>query len=554
MFLRFILLISFIPCWNSLLAQDPCDPPLSASISVSGAVCAGESVTLTFNVPDSDDDDFNIRYNIGGNAFEILDVMNGQTATHIVTSNTTVTLVSVLSVDDDEPDEVCITFINQTINITISNPNLTLTPADPSCGLSNGSLTANASNGTSPYQFSIDGVNFQNSNVFTNLSAGTYTVTVSDFNNCTDTQTATLTNPDAPTLTVTTMNPTCGNTDGSITINATGGVTPYQYSLDGLNFQAGNTFTNLAANEYTVVVKGSNSCSATQATTLFDPGNNLPQANIQSNLTEGCTNSSFELIGNLPNGTTGIWTCDEYNPITPTNPNWNFNNVPAGNLEISWTLSAPGCPNYDVASISVEVLPPPVAVTDQFEAGQSMVEAPVLMNDAFATEISVAIVKGPKAGTAQIDGQNNINYTPLPDAAGLDTVEYQICYSICDNICDTAIVVFRNRNSNDNPCLVDGDTSSIFTNGITPNGDDINDVLFFEIVSIENCQVNYTNNDIIIYNRWGDVVFEQMPYLNKWSGKHRNGEDLPPGVYYFVLRITTEARRYTQFGSVIIIR
>ena len=57
-------------------------------------------------------------------------------------------------------------------------------------GKDNGSLTASAKDGTSPYQFSIDGTNFQNSGEFTGLAPATYTVTVKDKNGCTNTASA----------------------------------------------------------------------------------------------------------------------------------------------------------------------------------------------------------------------------------------------------------------------------------------------------------------------------------------------------------------------------
>jgi gliding motility-associated-like protein len=93
----------------------------------------------------------------------------------------------------------------------------------------------------------------------------------------------------------------------------------------------------------------------------------------------------------------------------------------------------------------------------------------------------------------------------------------------------------------------------VFTNGLTPNGDGRNDVLVFRVVSVEECELNYAESEIIIYNRWGDVVFSASPYGNNWGGTGRNGQDLPPGVYYFVLRVTLE-QQYTQFGSVILLR
>lgn len=60
-------------------------------------------------------------------------------------------------------------------------------------GQATGAIDASASSGTSPYMYSIDGINFQNDGTFTGLEADDYTVTVKDANNCTDFEMATVT-------------------------------------------------------------------------------------------------------------------------------------------------------------------------------------------------------------------------------------------------------------------------------------------------------------------------------------------------------------------------
>jgi hypothetical protein len=57
------------------------------------------------------------------------------------------------------------------------------------------------------------------------------------------------------TVTAISSNATCGASNGSITATGLGGTTPYQYSLDGITYQASNIFTGLAAGAYTVTIK-----------------------------------------------------------------------------------------------------------------------------------------------------------------------------------------------------------------------------------------------------------------------------------------------------------
>lgn len=54
-----------------------------------------------------------------------------------------------------------------------------------------------------------------------------------------------------------------GKETGEITVSATGGTAPYMYSIDGTNFQSSGTFSNLGADDYTVVVKDANDCTDT---------------------------------------------------------------------------------------------------------------------------------------------------------------------------------------------------------------------------------------------------------------------------------------------------
>ncbi len=70
--------------------------------------------------------------------------------------------------------------------------------------------------------------------------------------------------------------------------------------------------------------------------------------------------------------------------------------------------------------------------------------------------------------------------------------------------------------------------------GFSPNGDMINDL--FVIRGI----LRYPNNTFMIFNRWGNKVFEASPYVNTWDGKAKMGliafgDELPIGTYFYIL-------------------
>jgi len=126
------------------------------------------------------------------------------------------------------------------------------------CNLSTGSITAQGVNGFPAYSYSIDGVNFQPSGVFSNLKGGYYTVTVTDSHGQTA-KTTVAVGDLCINLSVNTQSATCGNPNGSISVSASNGAAPYQYSISAGNFyQASNTFTGLAGGNYTVTVKDLN--------------------------------------------------------------------------------------------------------------------------------------------------------------------------------------------------------------------------------------------------------------------------------------------------------
>ena len=81
----------------------------------------------------------------------------------------------------------------------------------------------------------------------------------------------------------------------------------------------------------------------------------------------------------------------------------------------------------------------------------------------------------------------------------------------------------------------------------TPNGDGINDT--WVIPGIE----NFPNNEINLYNRWGQLVWNVQGYMNDWTGTNNEGEELPFGAYYYVIEFN-DAAETVAGGSLTIIR
>jgi gliding motility-associated-like protein len=137
------------------------------------------------------------------------------------------------------------------------------------CGASQGSATVTPSGGTLPYTYSWS-TNSQTGSTATGLSAGNYTVLVTDANGCTQTQTVTVQQGAQPTLGLTGVNLTCNNVCvGTATANASSGTAPYTYIWS--NSQTTVTATALCAGTYTCIVVDNFGCDDTATVVVTQP-------------------------------------------------------------------------------------------------------------------------------------------------------------------------------------------------------------------------------------------------------------------------------------------
>ncbi len=136
-------------------------------------------------------------------------------------------------------------------------------------GGSDGSITVNHSGGTPG--FSYNWSNLQTAQTATGLSIGTFSVIVTDTNGCVDTSTSvTMTQPDSLYITsITSTDVLCnGGNDGTATVTASGGVTPYSYLWSN---GALTQTVNMSAGNYTVDVTDANGCMVSSAITVNEP-------------------------------------------------------------------------------------------------------------------------------------------------------------------------------------------------------------------------------------------------------------------------------------------
>jgi gliding motility-associated-like protein len=198
-------------------------------------------------------------------------------------------------------------------NVVVTNvggPTVTISNStNVSCfGGNNGSATVTATGGTIPYTYAWTPSGGSGATA-TGLSAGTYTVAVTDATGCVSSATATITAPNAITITETITNDDCANPgSGQISTVASNGTAPYTYSWS--NSVSGATNPGLAGNtSYTVTATDANGCTATETYPLgllgnltivatASPTNILQGETVQLNAT-GATTYSWTPAANL---------------------------------------------------------------------------------------------------------------------------------------------------------------------------------------------------------------------------------------------------------------
>lgn len=129
--------------------------------------------------------------------------------------------------------------------------------------------------GTNTALYSIDsGTSFQSSEIFTGLCPDTYDVVVESSSGCIETDQIILAEPTEIIFTSTVTDISCfGAEDGEIEINATGGIDPYEYSIDnGTTYQSDSIFSSLSADDYDLTITDNTGCQGQITTeTISEP-------------------------------------------------------------------------------------------------------------------------------------------------------------------------------------------------------------------------------------------------------------------------------------------
>ncbi len=156
----------------------------------------------------------------------------------------------------------------QSATISVACLSLAVTHKDASCTANDGQIDVTANGGTPAYEYSIDnGTTWQPGAVFSGLASGNYTILVGDAAGLSNSVTVQLAKV-CIKGTLTAVNATCGESNGTITVAASGGASPYTYSINGTNVQTNAVFGAQAPGNYTIQIVDANGFSSTVSTSI----------------------------------------------------------------------------------------------------------------------------------------------------------------------------------------------------------------------------------------------------------------------------------------------
>jgi gliding motility-associated-like protein len=399
----------------------------------------------------------------------------------------------------------------------------------------------------------------------------------------------------APTFTTTKSDPTC-SPNGNITISATGGNAPYQYSINGgTSFQPSNVFNGLAGGTYNVVVRDASQCTSSPQTVTLTIVNTMTVsvAKTDANCTTGGTITITANGGGNP----------PYEYSINGGTTYQSSNVFTGVAAGTYNVIARNVGNACTASQSVTIAFVNNLTVNQPAGGSVCLGAsftPALQSNATSyswtptTGVSNPAIANPvitpsatttytvtaTLGTCSLQRTLTVSVFPGasanagPDVSIIAGDVYQMQATATAGTYlwtpSTALSATNILNPNANPqvtttyrlnvtnsqgCIASDDMTITVVpycikpmEAFTPNGDGINERW---LITNGNC---LTSARAQVFNRYGAKVFEANDYKNNWDGTYE-GKPLPDGTYYYVIsyKLINGKTEYLK-GNVTILR
>lgn len=396
--------------------------------------------------------------------------------------------------------------------------NITGTTTDVLCnGQTTGSIDITVTGGTPGYAYDWSFGIFHTEDI-DSISAGIYSVTVTDANFCTGADTFSVAQAYNLNYNLSSSSPQCyGANNGFISVDITGGTLPYSYTWNTAPVQHGATAVNLFGGTYTLTVTDSVNCSVTVSATINDP---LPIIIDAVSTDSKCSNTP---TGSVVVTVTGGVPPFKYelNGILQSSPN--FTGLLPGNYVIlvrdanscegttTFTVSSPPVFTVDLQAPQFVILE---GMTTQLIAYANSSQSPIL-NYIWNPDSLLSF-------TNCVDPSNCFNPYATPQFTTVFTVTVMnadSCYAS-----DTVTII------------VEHEPSSFIPTAFTPNDDGLNDRFEFDILGA-------TTIEVSVFARWGERLYYNAAQpngitgANGWDGT-KDGKLVPYDTYVYQMKIT----------------
>jgi hypothetical protein len=256
------------------------DPCAGVSVTPDHKICAGSPDVLTAT---------------GGGAYYWLP--GAQTTASITVTPTATTTYTVIVTPGSSSSVTCTAMVTVLVS---PKPVVTIISSGPVCSSGTATLTANVTSGSSPYTYLWS--NGGTAAVQTGLTAGTYSVLVTDLNGCTGTASFAVTQspPIVPLYGI--FEPCSGQCNGTITVTVLNGAGPFTYSWQpGGEAPNSSSIGGLCAGTYTLTITDVNGCTLTQTVTI----SSAPPITVSLSQTPACFGSGGIATAAATGGTPG---------------------------------------------------------------------------------------------------------------------------------------------------------------------------------------------------------------------------------------------------------
>ena len=409
---------------------------------------------------------------------------------------------------------------NMILSYNVSNNNfdsISATIVDAHCGSADGAidLTVNG-NGSYSYEWSNGATTEDLVNVF----AGEYTVTVTDTSGCKAIRSYTIGYTDSLAVNAVVLNASCGLSNGAIDVTVANGSGSYSYQWS--NGESTEDLSNLMAGIYVVTVTDMNSgCEAVGIFAVSEEG--APVISLDNLTGITCAGDEDGSIEISVSGGSGSYSYSWSNGESTED----IYNLPAGTYLVEVRDDSSGC-----VSMMQFVIEDKTPIGIAADVTPTICDPNAAQIGAIDIEVSGGTTpysytwtgpQGFSAFTQDISGLVQGNYTlTVTDANG----------------CSMEDTIYVNCRPEE-PKPEDPKPIRIY-NVITPNGDGYND--FWVIDNFDASK--YPDNELLIFNRWGDLVYEAKPYDNEWRGQlFDTGEEVPDGTYFYILKLNESGDR-----------